>query len=33
VDVAVSLSIIIGILAACLLLVTWMIRTGWRLRH
>jgi ABC-2 type transport system permease protein len=33
VDVAVSLSIIIGILVACLLLVTWMIRTGWRLRH
>jgi ABC-2 type transport system permease protein len=33
VDVAVSLSIIIGILLACLLLVTWMIRTGWRLRH
>jgi ABC-2 type transport system permease protein len=33
VHMAVSLSIIIGILAACLLLVTWMIRTGWRLRH
>jgi ABC-2 type transport system permease protein len=33
VDVGVSLAIIIGILVACMLLVTWMIRTGWRLRH
>jgi ABC-2 type transport system permease protein len=33
VDVAVSFSIIIGIMLACLALITWMIRTGWRLRH
>ncbi len=33
VDVGVSLAIILGILVACLALVTWMIRTGWRLRH
>jgi ABC-2 type transport system permease protein len=33
VNVLVSFSIIIGILVACLVLVSWMIRTGWRLRH
>jgi ABC-2 type transport system permease protein len=33
VDIVVSFSIIIGIMLACLALITWMIRTGWRLRH
>ncbi|MET0280700.1 MAG: ABC transporter permease [Steroidobacteraceae bacterium] len=33
VDVLLSFSIIVVILAACLALITWMIRTGWRLRH
>ncbi len=33
VDVAVSFTIIVGIMLACLALITWMIRTGWRLRH
>ena len=31
-DVRISLSIIVAILAACLLLAAWMIRSGWRLR-
>jgi ABC-2 type transport system permease protein len=33
VDIAISFSIIIGILVACLLLAAWMIRSGWRLRN
>jgi ABC-2 type transport system permease protein len=33
VNVALSFGIIIGVLVACLLLVRWMIRSGWRLRH
>ena len=33
VDVRISFSIIIAILAACLALAAWMIRSGWRLRH
>jgi ABC-2 type transport system permease protein len=33
VNVALSFGIIIAVLAACLLLVSWMIRSGWRLRH
>ena len=32
VNVAVSLAAIVGFLAACLLLVWWIFRTGWRLR-
>jgi ABC-2 type transport system permease protein len=33
VDVVLSFGIILVILVACLSLITWMIRTGWRLRH
>jgi ABC-2 type transport system permease protein len=33
VDVAVSFSIIIGVMLVCLALISWVIRTGWRLRH
>jgi ABC-2 type transport system permease protein len=33
VHVVVSFSIIVAILIGCLVLVSWMIRTGWRLRH
>jgi ABC-2 type transport system permease protein len=33
INVAVSFTIILVIMAACLALITWMIRTGWRLRH
>ncbi|MEJ0098323.1 MAG: ABC transporter permease [Pseudomonadota bacterium] len=33
VDVRISFTIIVGILAACLALAAWMIRSGWRLRH
>jgi ABC-2 type transport system permease protein len=33
VNVALSFGIIIAVLAGCLVLVSWMIRTGWRLRH
>jgi ABC-2 type transport system permease protein len=33
VNVVLSFSIIVAILVACLALATWMIRTGWRLRH
>jgi ABC-2 type transport system permease protein len=33
VDVVLSVSIILVILVLCLTLITWMIRTGWRLRH
>ncbi len=33
VNVALSFGIIIAVLLGCLLLVHWMIRTGWRLRH
>ncbi|HWL62020.1 MAG TPA: ABC transporter permease [Steroidobacteraceae bacterium] len=33
VDVALSFGIIISVLVGCLLLVSWMIRSGWRLRH
>jgi ABC-2 type transport system permease protein len=33
VDVAISFAIILAILAACLALAAWMIRSGWRMRH
>jgi ABC-2 type transport system permease protein len=33
VDIAISFSIILGILTACLALAAWMIRSGWRMRH
>jgi ABC-2 type transport system permease protein len=33
INVALSFTIILVIMAACLALITWMIRTGWRLRH
>jgi ABC-2 type transport system permease protein len=33
VDVVLSFSIILGMLFVCLALISWMIRTGWRLRH
>jgi ABC-2 type transport system permease protein len=33
VNVALSFGIIIAVLVGCLVLVSWMIRTGWRLRH
>ena len=33
VDIAISFAIILGILAACLTLAAWMIRSGWRMRH
>jgi ABC-2 type transport system permease protein len=33
VNVLVSLGLVLGIMAACLALISWMIRTGWRLRH
>ena len=33
VNVALSFSLVVLIMAACLALITWMIRTGWRLRH
>ncbi|MDQ2640107.1 MAG: ABC transporter permease [Pseudomonadota bacterium] len=33
VNVALSFGIIISVLMGCLLLVSWMIRSGWRLRH
>jgi ABC-2 type transport system permease protein len=33
VNVSLSFGIIIAVLAGCLVLVSWMIRTGWRLRH
>jgi ABC-2 type transport system permease protein len=33
VDVALSFGIILAILACCLALAAWMIRTGWRMRH
>jgi ABC-2 type transport system permease protein len=33
VNVVLSFSIVIAVLLACLVLVHWMIRTGWRLRH
>jgi len=33
VDVTISFTIILVILAACLSLATWMIRSGWRMRH
>jgi ABC-2 type transport system permease protein len=33
VNVALSFGIILGVLAGCLILVSWMIRSGWRLRH
>ena len=33
INVAVSFTIILVIMASCLALITWMIRTGWRLRH
>ena len=33
VNVALSFGIIITVLVGCLLLVSWMIRSGWRLRH
>jgi ABC-2 type transport system permease protein len=33
VDVRISFTIIMAILLACLALATWMIRSGWRMRH
>jgi ABC-2 type transport system permease protein len=33
VHIAVSFTIIIAMMAACLLLITWMLRSGWRLKH
>jgi ABC-2 type transport system permease protein len=33
VDVVLSFSIILAMLLVCLALISWMIRTGWRLRH
>ena len=33
VDVRISFTIIVAILVACLALASWMIRSGWRLRH
>ena len=33
VDVLISFSIVVGIMVACLALISWMIRTGWRLRQ
>jgi ABC-2 type transport system permease protein len=33
VNVVLSFSIIVAIMTACLALIAWMIRTGWRLRH
>jgi len=33
VNVVLSFGIIVTIMAACLALITWMIRTGWRLKH
>jgi ABC-2 type transport system permease protein len=33
VNVALSFSLVVLIMAACLALITWMIRSGWRLRH
>jgi ABC-2 type transport system permease protein len=33
VDVLISFSIIVGIMVGCLALISWMIRTGWRLRQ
>ena len=33
VNVALSFSLVLLIMAACLALITWMIRSGWRLRH
>jgi len=33
VNVALSFSLVLLIMTACLALITWMIRSGWRLRH
>jgi ABC-2 type transport system permease protein len=33
VNVALSFGIIVAVLVGCMVLVSWMIRTGWRLRH
>ena len=33
VNVSLSFSLVLLIMVACLALITWMIRTGWRLRH
>jgi ABC-2 type transport system permease protein len=33
VNVTLSFSLVVLIMIACLALITWMIRTGWRLRH
>ena len=33
VNVVVSISLIVAIMAACLTLIAWMIRSGWRLKH
>jgi ABC-2 type transport system permease protein len=33
VHIAVSFSIILAMMLACLLLITWMLRSGWRLKH
>jgi ABC-2 type transport system permease protein len=33
VNVLISLGLVLGIMVACLALISWMIRSGWRLRH
>jgi ABC-2 type transport system permease protein len=33
VHIAVSFAIILAMMVACLLLITWMLRSGWRLKH
>jgi ABC-2 type transport system permease protein len=33
VNVLVSLGLVLAIMAGCLALISWMIRSGWRLRH
>ncbi len=33
VNVLVSLGLVLGIMAACFAVISWMIRSGWRLRH
>jgi ABC-2 type transport system permease protein len=33
VNVLISLGLVLGIMAACFAVISWMIRSGWRLRH
>jgi ABC-2 type transport system permease protein len=33
VNVLVSLGLVLAIMAACFVVISWMIRSGWRLRH